>query len=661
MLSENYSAALALITALVSAVALLSRPATSLARATVCCLAGIAALVYLTWRAEQLEALLFEPVLRNLWLWIFALAELLCMGEFLVFMLLMSRTRDNETLAEKYESTLKGQPREGLPQVDVWIATYDEEWSILERTLVGALHIDYPREKLRICVLDDGRRAWLRERCRELGVEHITRSDNKGKKAGNHNHALQVTNAPYILSLDADFIPFPNILFRLLGFFEDSTIGIVQTPQTFYNTDIIRKSLALRLAPDELAFFYREIQPARDAWDVAFYCGSCAVLRRSALLAIGGFVTETDIEDQATSVKLLASGYKTRFLNETLSVGLSAQTHAVFHDQRNRWCRGSLQLLFTSFGPLGRGLGLMQRLFFLQTPWVVWSFTPLVFYVTPALLWLFGWSLYFQARPEDVLAVPLLLFTTIGVALSWLSRLHWVPILSPASQLFIAVELAPTAVMSLLKPFGKSLIKIMPVTPKGSSATSERVDLRTFCALFCLGLGTLGCFLYGAITDNGPAHHLLVMVAVSFWTIYSLLVITIAILICFEPPSDQSDERVRVIRSVSVALSDGHRECGVALDVSLDGARVRFGEGAKLRIGQRVWLDFPRIGRIAARIVGQEPNNEYVLEFVWLERPIRHALIRTLFTDPEVQSAAVEFKGKPIFIDLIKRYVGLTE
>ena len=159
-------------------------------------------------------------------------------------------------------------------------------------------------------MLDDGRRAWLRDLCEAHGVRYVTRPDNRDRKAGNHNHALTVSTAPFIVSMDADFVPFPNFIYRTIGFFRDPTVAVVQTPQCFYNADPLRKNLGLvKYLPDELAFFYRVMQPGRDAWDAAFYCGSAALLRRQALLDIGGFVTVTDIEDQATAVKLLSQGY----------------------------------------------------------------------------------------------------------------------------------------------------------------------------------------------------------------------------------------------------------------------------------------------------------------------------------------------------------------
>ena len=110
-----------------------------------------------------------------------------------------------------------------------------EERPILEKTILGLKQLDWPPEKLNIFVLDDGRRAWLRDLCAAHGVQYVTRPDNRDRKAGNHNHALTVSTAPFIVSMDADFVPFPNFIYRTIGFFRDPTVAIVQTPQCFYN------------------------------------------------------------------------------------------------------------------------------------------------------------------------------------------------------------------------------------------------------------------------------------------------------------------------------------------------------------------------------------------------------------------------------------------
>ena len=176
------------------------------------------------------------------------------------------------------------------------ITTYNEEWEVLEKTIEGAKGIDYPKKK--IWILDDTRRAWLRQRCLEEEVGYITRPDNRGKKAGNQNNGLRQTDSPLILQLDADFIPMPGILFRSLGFFSNPKVAVVQTPQSFLNYEPFRWNLGLeRAIPDDGQAFYFDDQASRDAWGVSFFCGTSAILRRAALEEIGGIPEGCDTED----------------------------------------------------------------------------------------------------------------------------------------------------------------------------------------------------------------------------------------------------------------------------------------------------------------------------------------------------------------------------
>ena len=115
-------------------------------------------------------------------------------------------------------------------------------------------------------MLDDGRRPWLKEFCRDKGVGYLTRPNNAHAKAGNINHALTKTDAPYVAIFDADFIPQQNFLMRTMGFFADPKVGIVQTPHAFYNSDPMQTNLALRKTlPDDQRFFFEAIMPSRDA------------------------------------------------------------------------------------------------------------------------------------------------------------------------------------------------------------------------------------------------------------------------------------------------------------------------------------------------------------------------------------------------------------
>jgi cellulose synthase (UDP-forming) len=141
----------------------------------------------------------------------------------------------------------------------VLICSYNEDREILERTIVGALAMDYAN--FRVWMLDDSRRDWLKTLCSELGCHYLSRSDNAHAKAGNINHALKhiaaLPDPPEFISiLDADFVPTPHFLQRAMSLFHDPGVGVVQTPQHFVNPDPIQINLgAAKFWPDEQRYF----------------------------------------------------------------------------------------------------------------------------------------------------------------------------------------------------------------------------------------------------------------------------------------------------------------------------------------------------------------------------------------------------------------------
>jgi cellulose synthase (UDP-forming) len=193
-------------------------------------------------------------------------------------------------------------------RVDVLIATYNEEAAILTRTIVGSLAIDFPR--LRVWVLDDGRRVWLEQLCAEKGAGYLTRPDNRHAKAGNINHALDVLRRSadppeFVAIFDADFVAQPRFLWRTLPLFHDERVGLVQTPQHFFNNDPIQSNLLIgHVWPDEQRFFFNHVLPSKDAWGAAFCCGTSSIVRMRALEEIGGFATESVTEDFLVTLKL---------------------------------------------------------------------------------------------------------------------------------------------------------------------------------------------------------------------------------------------------------------------------------------------------------------------------------------------------------------------
>lgn len=226
-------------------------------------------------------------------------------------------------------------PREGAT-VDVFIPTFNEPVALLRKTLLAAKHIDYPHQTW---LLDDGNRQEMENLAKELGCQYLCRTDNSEAKAGNLNNALLHSSAEFIAIFDADHAPKKNFLSRTLGYFTDQLVAFVQTPQDFYNLDSFQhhKKGNNAEAWHEQTVFFRVIQRGKDYWNAAFFCGSCAIIRRSSLDEIGGFATGTVTEDLHTSLKLHKKGFRSVFHAEPLAFGLAPSGVQAFLKQRIRW------------------------------------------------------------------------------------------------------------------------------------------------------------------------------------------------------------------------------------------------------------------------------------------------------------------------------------
>jgi cellulose synthase (UDP-forming) len=167
--------------------------------------------------------------------------------------------------------------------VDIFIATYNEPLEIVLTTAVAARDVTYPHQTW---ILDDGDRPDFAEAAHRIGVGYIVRGpDWEGRprfaKAGNVNNALFETSGEFIVVLDADQVPEPHFLDRVLGYFDDPEVAFVQTPQQFWNAP------ASDPLGSQAELFYGPIQQGKDGWGAAFFCGSNAVLRREAVMALG--------------------------------------------------------------------------------------------------------------------------------------------------------------------------------------------------------------------------------------------------------------------------------------------------------------------------------------------------------------------------------------
>jgi cellulose synthase (UDP-forming) len=262
---------------------------------------------------------------------------------------------------------LKPQPLGRFPAVDLLLPSCGEPLEVVQRSLQGALALNYP--KLTVWLLDDTGRPELQQLASQLGCRYRARAEHAHAKAGNLNAALPLLQGELVAVLDADVVPQRSFLERTVSLLEqDSSAALVQTPQSYMNADPVLRNLQLErwLLPDEESF-YRWVEPVRQGVGAVVCAGTSFVVRRRALMAVGGFETGTPSEDLATGIRLAAAGWRLHFLAEKLSAGLAPHSAAAMARQRCRWASGTLQILRTGANPFTiAGLSPLQRLAFAE-------------------------------------------------------------------------------------------------------------------------------------------------------------------------------------------------------------------------------------------------------------------------------------------------------
>ncbi|GLY06968.1 glycosyltransferase [Actinoplanes sp. NBRC 101535] len=246
--------------------------------------------------------------------------------------------------------------------VDILVPTVNEPLTVLEPTVFGALRVRGVRD---VIVLDDGVRPEVHAMAERLGARYLPRATSEGAKAGNLNHGLTVSDAEFVVTLDADHIPLPEFIEQTLAYFDDPSVAVVQSPQSFYNTE----SFTFRDGGwHEQQMFYGGVQPTKNTTNSAIFTGTSAMLRRAALDQIGGFAVDTSTEDIHTSLRLHARGWRSIYLQRPLAYGLEVENLREYYGTRRRWAIGSLHLLLRHpDSPLRvRGLSLWQRLNYLS-------------------------------------------------------------------------------------------------------------------------------------------------------------------------------------------------------------------------------------------------------------------------------------------------------
>lgn len=504
---------------------------------------------------------------------IFVAVEAIAMLGTTASQIFLTRTRNRTAEADHDVPKLLAKSK--LPKVDVLICTYNEDRDILERTIIGTVAINYPNFQAWVC--DDGRRPWLKELCETHNVGYLTRGDNAHAKAGNINAALKrlatLDSKPdFIAILDADFIPLPDFLTRTLALALDDDVGIVQTPQHFFNPDPIQSNLALtKVWPDEQRFFFDIVMASKDAWNAAFCCGTSSIIRFDALQSIGGFPTDSVTEDYLVSLRLREKGFRTVYLNEILSLGLAPEGLAEYTGQRSRWCLGFVQICRGASGPLrwGNGLPVVDRVMLCET-FLHWSATHLfrvLAVIVPALYLLFD----VQAVHANVVDAiwHLAPFVVVQSAIFlWLTEGRVMPLMTDLYQMLCATEVLKSVWSGLLRPNGQKF----KVTAKGGDRSRQFIQwplLRIFGILLLLtSLGILNAFVID------PSRPLADSAAIAlFWSWYNIIILLLCCYVCAEQQQRRNGERFDVRIPVKLGCNSDLRDY-FASDISVSGMHL---------------------------------------------------------------------------------------
>jgi cellulose synthase (UDP-forming) len=475
--------------------------------------------------------------------------------------------------------------------LDVFITCYDEPLEVLRRTAIGARGIRYPH---RTYMLDDGKRDEVMGMCEELGIGYIRRVGNANAKAGNLNYAISVTSGEFILQLDADHVALPNIADRLLGYFTDPTIAVVQAPQDFYNVDSFTHVVndEGRRLWEENRIFFSLIQAGRDHWNASFFCGSCGILRRSALAEIGGFQSQTIIEDMETTIRLQQRGWKSAYHRETLAYGLAPGAAGAYHVQRMRWGQGAMQIL-RKLKPLTmRGLTLPQRVaYFAGTACYFEGWQKAVFYIMPifffytGILPVAGNEAAFLSRLVPYILLSILAFELLSRGTGYLLL----------SERFTMVRVW-TYMLAALAIFTRKPLKFN-VTPKGHSTVPRSAyvpQLVLFVLSAAAPLWATIAYSQGWVQYDAAGWSSLAFWVNSFWALWNCFFAWQVVRHTLAMKQQRDDHRFAEQIPIEVRVaSEAGIEPVLAMTADLNPTGLGFRATRRVEPGSSVTFDLP--------------------------------------------------------------------
>ena len=458
------------------------------------------------------------------------------------------------------------------PSIDVLIPTFNEPLEVVKQSVLTSLSIDWPRDRIRIVVLDDGRRVEFRDFCEQVGVGYLTRDNNRHAKAGNLNHALAHTTGEYVAIFDCDHIPTRSFLQICMGWFlKDPKLAMLQTPHFFFSPDPFEKNLnTFRTVPNEGELFYGLVQDGNDLWNAAFFCGSCAILRRGPLMEVGGIATETVTEDAHTALKLNRRGYNTAYLAVPQAAGLATESLSRHIGQRIRWARGMAQICRVDNPLRGKGLTLVQRFCYLNAMLHFFYGLPRLVFLTAPLAFLFFDAQVFQATALMISAYGLPHLFHANITNSRMQGRFRHSFWNEVYESVLAWYIFRPAMLAVLNP----KLGAFNVTAKGGTIAGTYFDwdmARPYIVLLCLNVTGMvvgvGLLIFGSNDVDG----IFTICINLLWTLYNIIITSASVAVAKETKQIRTQPRVAAQLPAMIRFPSGKTIACRTSDYSANG------------------------------------------------------------------------------------------
>jgi exo-beta-1,3-glucanase (GH17 family)/cellulose synthase/poly-beta-1,6-N-acetylglucosamine synthase-like glycosyltransferase len=305
---------------------------------------------------------------------------------------------------------------EHVPLVSIHIPACREPPEMLRQTLDAVAALNWPNFECVVVINntpDPAMWAPIEDHCRLLGPRFkFLRADRlQGFKAGALRLALEHTapEAEIIGVLDADYVVHPDWLKDLVPPFADPAVGLVQAPQDHRDAS---RTVTQVVMNREYAGFFDIGMVERNEVNAIVVHGTMCLIRREALIAAGGWSSDTIVEDTDLGLSLLERGWRAHYTQYRYGWGLLPCDFAAYKRQRHRWAYGGVQLIkkhWRAFLPGRSRLTPQQRSQYLFG-WLTWlgaeSLGVLIAILN--LIWMPLVAFLGIAVPEAVLTLPVL-------------------------------------------------------------------------------------------------------------------------------------------------------------------------------------------------------------------------------------------------------------